>query len=49
MCYGMGCHYEMPSGECSIPGNCEIPDDAECERGVEDGNEHISVNQCNHE
>lgn len=48
MCYGMGCPYEFPSGECSIRGN-EIPEDAECERSVEDGNEHLPVNQCNHE
>ena len=29
----------MPSGECSVPGNCEIPEDAECKK--EEDNERI--------
>lgn len=39
MCYGMKCPYEFPSGECSILGNCEIPEEAECMKGEVD--EHI--------
>lgn len=45
MCYGMKCPYEFPSGECSILDNCEMPEDAECERSIEDGNEHLPVNK----
>lgn len=39
----MNCPYEFPSGECSVHG--EVPEDAECERSAEDGNEHLPVNK----
>lgn len=39
MCYGMGCPYEFPSGECSML-TYEMLDDAECMNG-EDNNDNI--------
>ena len=36
VCFGLKCPYEMPSGECGVPGNCEIPEDAECKKEEED-------------